>query len=295
MPPAILCSPAFFLFCSVFSIIAKPSALVIASPIPARTTATVFRFLSAPYVRIPVSHHKEHSKESLEVHLDASLDKSSRIYQSTATLTALPDQPNRMVQMLFSIIISNTNFTQPINTAIIECVVNVTSTPQQHLGVYRAEPFTSTQIQAEFFADVSEKDSITFPEKLDPYIRSGNLTQCVRDKRVAFPPEAALLSGRTTIAPRTEEIVSSTGSIPGWAVGALIGVLALLAIIALVAMAVPGNAIYPEDDYEQEAIESGDTEPNIDENGLPRGVTSNISAQLKEIAGQRRGALLAPS
>lgn len=218
----------------------------------------------------------------------------SPAYQSTADLKPLPDQPKRMVQMLFSIIVSNSNLTNPINDAILDCISTATYISVQQIGLYNAETFTRSMLQAEYYADVTEVDSETFPENLDAYIRRGNLTDCVHGKDVGLAAEGVLFNGRTTIAPRIEAIVSSAGLVPGWIVGAVVGVLAVITVVGLTVLAITGSRLYPESAYRRE--QSSGSENNFDHEGgqVPEHIQQEILRELKTIAGQRTDTYFAP-
>lgn len=208
-------------------------------------------------------------------------------YQSTADLKPLPDQPKLMVQMLFSIVLSNSNLTNPINDAIIDCIATATLTPVQHIGLYNAESFTRSMIQAEYYADVMEEESETFPENLDAYIRQGNLTDCVYEEDVGLATEGMVYNGRTTIAPRTGAIISSVGSVPGWIVGVVVGGVALIATVGLVILTITGNRLFPESAYRQEHSSGTENNSDLERGQLPEHVQQEILQELKTIAGQR--------
>lgn len=209
----------------------------------------------------------------------------NRMYGITADLKPLPNQPKLMVQILFSVIISESNFTNPINKAIIDCISSAVSTKVQHIGLFNAELFTRSTIQAEFYADIMENDLATFPEKLDTYIRQGNLTECVHKKDVGLAIDSALFSGRTTIAPRTESIVSSIGSIPGWTVGAVIGVLALISLVGLLVLSAKGNRIIPDSAYQGGPPSHESSSHDLEGGDIPEHVQREILEDIKNIAG----------
>lgn len=215
------------------------------------------------------------------------------VYENTALVLELPDQPDRMVQMLLSIIVSENDFTQDVNEAMINCMAQNSSTERKHWGLYNSERFTPSLLQAEYFAEVSEDASLSFPLTVDEYVRKGELRQCVLDKGVGLTEGGSLLSGRTTIAPRSGLIVSSAGSIPGWLVGAIVGGLTLVALIGIVIFSAHEGRVYHESDYESprgEKVGNGDDlEMGVDQEEAQR----RLSEELRTIAGQRNDALFA--
>lgn len=202
------------------------------------------------------------------------------VYNITATTVDLPNQPDLMVQMLLSVIVSHNNLTPEIDEAITDCLAQESQTEKIYWGMYKAKRFTPTLLQAEYFADVSEEASISFPLTVERVIQSGNLTRCVFDRDVGLGEKGALLAGRTTVAPRSGAIVSSTGGVPAWAVGAIIGGVALVVFVGLIIISVGDGGRYAEKDYVT------DEDDNVLE-GEDDGITG-----LEIIAGQRDGALL---
>lgn len=222
-----------------------------------------------------------------------SIIRVGNAYENTALVVELPNQPDRMVQMLLSIIVSENSFPQKLNLAIIDCLAQNSSTEPKHWGLYNSERFTNSLLQAEYFADVSEDASLSFPLTIDEYVRNGELRQCVLDKEVGLTKQGSLLGGRTTIAPRSGEIVSSAGTTPGWLVGAVVGGLTLVALVGIVIFSAKESRVYQESDYEsprrENAENEADLEMGIDDNEAQR----RLSEELRTIAGQRDGALFA--
>lgn len=213
-------------------------------------------------------------------------------YSITVTPAPLPGQPDRMVQMLLSIIVSDSNFSSEISTAVVGCLADNTRTENMNWGLYGAKWFTPSLLQAEYYVHVSEEDSLTFPRIVDDYIQSNNLTICVTSKNVNFPPNGNLSGGRTAVAPRSAAIVSSSGAIPSWIIAAAVGGVALVAIIALMVTSVREQRIYAEKDYDSAVEETedmglADGDPDVMSEEDPS------SADLDVIAGQREGSLLA--
>lgn len=205
---------------------------------------------------------------------------------NTALTTALPDQPDRMVQMILSIIVSDSDFTDEVNGAVIDCLSNRSLTKPENWGLFNADRFTNVLLQAEYFAAVSEEGSLNFPLTVDEYVRSGELLSCVRDKNVGLSSTATILSGRTTLAHRRGDIVSSAAFTPGWVVGVVIGALTLVAIVGTVVFSIKESKVYSVNDYESPTEEAEKHAEDPDLGTDTEEAERKLSAELKTIAGQ---------
>ncbi|PXF48271.1 hypothetical protein BWQ96_01960 [Gracilariopsis chorda] len=214
-------------------------------------------------------------------------------------LQSLPEQPNRAVRIVFSLILENIGFTEKVNAGLVECMSSETNTTQSTWGAYQMDRFTPSQIQVQYFSLVSEQESLDFPERLNRYIESGKLLWCFRDVNRGTSEDVMILSGRKVTAPRSGSIVSSAGSTPGWAIGVVFGVVASVGILALIVTVIKGEQIYPESEYEEfgkdmqksgdPATPLSDAEANDSsiEDEDSEGAESELERELRTIAGQR--------
>lgn len=202
------------------------------------------------------------------------------------TLIAIPDQPDRMVLLLLSIVASNSEVSQSLSDGIITCLSNVSNTDVGNWGAFKLDRFTPVLVQLEYFVLTSEEGSLDVPEIIDKFIREGMLTECVQLLDVGLPANGRLLQGRTVIATETGQIVSAKGNIPGWVIGAIIGCVVGAGLIALIFIWCQGETIYTEEDYEKyeddESNEDGDTSESDDEELRNANVTDRIAGQRRE-------------
>lgn len=204
-----------------------------------------------------------------------------------AEIVSLPSQPPRMVRMLFSIIASNMNYTQQVNTGVIRCLSDKTGISTSQIGAYTLQRFTPTHVQIEYYALVSEMESLTFPAIVDPYIRDNELMVCAQNLDIGLTSSSKIHKGRTVIAPQSGEIVSSLGPTPGWAIGAALGAVALLALAVLLLVLLKGEEIYKEEDYEDLADLEGEEEDEAESDEDFAFLEDRDEAELRTIAGQR--------
>lgn len=214
-------------------------------------------------------------------------------------LQVLPEQPKRAVRIVFSLILENIGFTERVNAGLVQCMSSETNATQATWGAYQMDRFTPSQIQVQYFCLVSEQESLDFPERLNKYIVSGKLLRCFRDVNRGTSEDVVILSGRTVTAPRSGSIVSSAGTVPGWAIGVVFGVVATAGILALIAAIVKGEQVYPESEYEdfgKDLQQSGDAaKPFSDsekedcsvKDGDSDGANRDLERELRTIAGQR--------
>lgn len=212
-------------------------------------------------------------------------------YKDTAVLVDLPEQPDRMVQLLLSLIISEGNFTEELNSAIITCFASNTSTDTSNWGLFNATRFTTSSLQAEYFVSVSEEASLSFPRRLDIYIRSGSLRGCIFAEEVSVDDTIAIEGGRSAFAHKSASIVSSSGLTPGWLAGVLVGALVLVALIGLIVASATGGKVYNVTEYEKSELEAerhaGDEEMVVD----PEVMQEDLLRDLGTVAGQGGRAL----
>lgn len=208
------------------------------------------------------------------------LRQEARKFEDNVTIVQLPPQPDNMIQMLLSVVLSGNALTKELNLDILTCLSNTTNTKPILWGLYGADRFAPTLLQAEYFVQVEEHGFEQLPETVDRYIREGMLTACVRAASKRLSPIAALLEGRTVIAPRTSALVSSTGSTPAWLVGAVLGGVLLVGGIGVLTVSYKENELYEEKDYDQiEGFESGIDNMVVEAHMLGR--------RLYQVAGQR--------
>lgn len=233
------------------------------------------------WIDVPIISRISHKRLKIR-----SLIRMSNTYSDTAVLVELPNQPDRLVQMLLSVIVSNTNFTEELNAAIIECFAKNTSIATSEWGLFNATRFTPSLLQAEYFAMVSEEESLLFPRMSNEYIQSGLLRDCVVEKKATISSTFSIEGGRSPLAHKSASIVSSSGRTPGWVAGAAIGALAVVALIGLVVTSVTKRQVYDVSEYENSAMEverhAGDEEMAVDIEGM----NEELLRELGTIAGQ---------
>lgn len=198
------------------------------------------------------------------------------VYNITAIAVQLPEQPDQMVQMQLSVILSRSNLTPEISSAIATCLAFLSETEFSNWGMFRAKRFTPRLLQVEYFAHVKEQASGGFPLAVEQAIKLGNLTRCVVQSEVGLPDDAGILPGRTSVAPKATSVVSATGGIAAWIVGIVIGVVGIAVFVGLVVVSVREGGSFKEEDYEIDEEEAG----------------LGDKEALETVAGQRVGALV---
>lgn len=213
-------------------------------------------------------------------------------YVDNATAVKRPEQPDRSVLMVLSLILSRSDFTPSINSAAMQCMAEISGTSVSKWGLYASDRFTPTLVQIEYYSILGEGSSGDFGRSIDGYIRAGDLTACVERKKVGLGTGAQFLEGRTVIAPASSTIVSAVGNTPGWAVGAAVAGVGIVAAVALVAVSLKGEHVYRQEEYNAVGDVGREEGAGVGGGGTEVWRDEGMEGELRSIAGQREDRLV---
>lgn len=181
-------------------------------------------------------------------------------YIANVTVQMYPNTtPPQTRPMVFSIFVSESNFTDPIFKATVDCLSNSTSVEAEQWGIWEYRSLLNTSyavMQAGMYVNVPDsKSDGSFTRKLKDYIGNGTdgLAECVRSAEVGFGADGKFYMARepedrTDIA--FSSVAAENGGIPPWVPALVIGLAGVVCMVGfLIAKATARGKRYDPTDY----------------------------------------------
>lgn len=183
-------------------------------------------------------------------HDDSYLDDCT--YRDNVTVREPAPAAANQLRMELSVIVQNNAVSDGLAALTAACLAEGSGTSVGEWGVIGADRFTCVLMQLKWYALVDRRDAARFARAVDGFIRSGNLTLCLRARAreggggsggsegnggedVVFAEDARVFAGRTVAPPANAVsggVGAAQGATPVWAVGVAIGAVIGAATIA---------------------------------------------------------------